>query len=65
MKNVDIKSPYIFEQNSSYTYEDNFPIEEDKKIKTDHTIPIHILVPHKFLDRYKPLILPPTLPCFP
>ena len=65
LKNVDIKSPYTFEQHSSNYYEDHFPIEENQKIKTDHTIPVHIPVPHKVPNRYKPLILPPTLHAFP
>lgn len=64
-KNVDIKSPYTFEQQSSNSYEDHFPIKENQKIKTNNTIPIHITIPHKVPDRYKPLILSPTLHAFP
>lgn len=65
LKNVDIKSSYTFEQRSSNSYEDHFPIEENTKIKTNCAIPVQILVPHKVSDRYKPLILPSTLHAFP
>jgi len=65
LKIVDIKSPYRFEQHSSNSYKDHFPIEEHQTIKTNHTIPVHILLPHKVPDGYKPLNLPPTLHAFP
>ena len=65
LKTVDIKSPYTFEQQSSNSCEDHFPIKENQKIKTNHTIPIHIPVPHKVPDIYKTLILPPKLHAFP
>jgi len=65
LKIVDIKSPYTFEKHSSNSYEDHFPIEEHQTIKTNHTISVHIHVPYKVPDRYKPLNLPPALHAFP
>jgi len=65
LKIVNIISPYTFEQLSSESYEYHFPIEEHRIVKTNHTIPIHIHVPYKIPNRYKPLILPPTLHAFP
>ena len=65
LKSVDIKSPYTFEQNSYNSYEDHFPIEKPQTIKTNLTILVHIPIPCKVPDRYKPLILPPTLHVFP
>ena len=65
LKILDIKSPYTFEKHSSNSYEDHFLIEEHQTIKTNDTIPVHIHVPYKVPDRYKPLILTPTLHAFP
>jgi len=65
LKVVDTKSPYTFEQQSSKSNRDHNPIKESETIKTNHTIPLHVPVPHKVPDRYKPLILPPTLHAFP
>jgi len=65
LKNVDEKSPCTLEQQSSNSIEDHHTTKENPKIKTNHPIPVHILVPNKVPDRYKPLILPPTLNPFP
>lgn len=59
LKIINIKYPYTFEQHSSESYDDHFPI------KNDLTIPVHIPVPWKVPNRYTPLILPPTLNVFP
>ena len=64
LKIVYTKSHYTFEQQYSNSYEDHFPMQEHQTIKTNHTIPIHIPIPYKVPDRYKPLILPPTLHAF-
>jgi len=65
LKNVDENSPYTLEQQSSNSFEDHHTAKENPKIKSNHPITEHILVPHKVPDRYKPLILPPTLYTFP
>jgi len=65
LKNVDEKSPCTLEQQSSNSFEDHHIAKENPKIKTNHPIPEHIPIPHKVLDRYKPLILPPKLHAFP
>lgn len=65
LKNVDEKSPCTLEQQSSNSFEDHHTAKENTKIKTNHPIPIHIPVPHKVPDRYKPLIFHPKyLPRF-
>jgi len=61
LKNVDEKSPCALEQQSSKSIEDHHTVKENPKIKPNHPIPLHIPVPNKVLDRYKPLILPPML----
>ena len=65
LKNVDEKYPCALEQQSSISVEDHYTAKENPKINTNHPIPEHIPVPHKVPDRYKPLILPPTLNAFP
>jgi len=65
LKNVDEKSPYTLERQSSNSFEDHHTAKEKPKVKTNHPIPVHTPVPHKVPDRYKPLILPPTLNPFP
>ena len=62
---VSTNSPNPFEHLSSESYDDNFLIKKPQIINTDLTIPVHILVPCKVPDRYKPLILPPILHDFP
>ena len=64
MKIVNIKYPYTFEQHSSKSYDDHFPIKKSQIIKNDLTIPVHIPIRWKVPDRYKPLILPPTIHVF-
>ena len=61
LKIVYIYPPYPFEQLSSKSYDDNFPIEEHQTIKTNHTILVHFLVLCKVPDIYKPHMLPPIL----
>jgi len=61
MKNVVEKPPCTLEQQSSNAVEDHRIAKEKPKIKPNHPIPVHIPMPHKVPDRYKPLILPPTL----
>ena len=65
LKIVNNNSPNLFEHLSSESNDDHFPIKKPKVIKTDLTIHVHILVPNKVPDRYKPLILPPILHDFP
>jgi len=65
LKIENLYTPYPFEQHSSESYDDHFPIKKSQIIKNDLTIPVHIPVPCKVPDRYKPLILPRTLHDFP
>jgi len=65
LKFVSNNSPNLFEQLSYESNDDHFPIKKPQIIKTDLTIPVHIPVPYKVPDRYKPLILPPILHDFP
>ena len=55
---VNTKS-HPFQQLSSKTYDDHFPIDKHQVINTDLTIPVHIPVPCKFPDRYKPTYYTP------
>ena len=65
LKIVSNNSPNLFEQISYESNDDHFPIKKPQIIKTDLTIPVHIPMPYKVPDRYKPLILPPILHDFP
>jgi len=65
LKIVDEKSPCTLKQQSSDSFEDHHTTKDNPKIKTNHPIPEHMPLPHKVPDRYKPLILPPTLNPFP
>ena len=65
LKIVSNNSPNLFEQLSQESNDDHFPIKKPQIIKTDLTIPVHIPLPYKVSDRYKPLILPPILHDFP
>ena len=65
LKIVSNNSPNLFEQLSYESNADHFPINKPQIIMTDLTIPMHIPVPCKVPDRYKPLILPPILHDFP
>ena len=65
LKIVSTNSLNLFEQLSSKSNDDHFPIKKPQIFKTDLTIPVHIPVSYKVPDRYKPLILPPILHDFP
>ena len=65
LKIINNISPNLFEQLSSESNDDHFPIKKPQIIKIDLTIPVHIPVPYKVPDRYKPLILLPILHDFP
>ena len=51
LKIVNTNSPNPFKKLSFESYDDNFPINKPKIIKTDHTIFVYIPVPCKVPDK--------------
>jgi hypothetical protein len=47
------------------TYDNHIQPDEPQKINPNFTVHVHTPTPVKILDRYKPLVLPPTLHDFP
>lgn len=62
LKIVDTKYACAFDfdqDTSSEFYDDHLQTDEPQETKIDSTPSVHIPIPCKILDRYKPLILPP------
>ena len=68
LKIVNTKYSHVFDLDqdpSSKSYDDRLQTDEPKETKTDSTPSVHIPIPCKIPDRYKPLILPPISHAFP
>lgn len=68
LKIVDTKCVHAFDLDqdpSSEFYDDRLQTDEPQETKTDSTPSVHIPIPCKIPDRYKPLILPPISHAFP
>jgi len=61
LENIVEKPPCALEQQSSNAVEDYYTAKEEPKIEPNIPIPVHIPVPRKVPDSYKPLIFPPVL----